>query len=78
MTRRERHVRIIENFGLDSQSGRYYRERLLAKRNLTAFNDEAIRELAAMLVSGRARSNKLNKQNRELAARNLVMKAMAS
>lgn len=69
MTRRERHVRIIENFGLESQSGRYYRDRLLARRGLAVFNDEAIRELARLLVSGQARQNKYNQENRERIAR---------
>lgn len=66
MTRRERHIRIVENFGLDSQSGRYHLQRLMAKRKLAAFNDEAVRELATMLVSARANSNKINEQNRRL------------
>lgn len=65
MTRRERHERIIENFGLDSQSGRYYRMRLLARRGLAAFNDEAIRELATMLVDSRARQQRMNEENRK-------------
>lgn len=64
MTRRERHERIIENFGLDSQSGRYQFQQLIARRKLDAFNDEAVRELATMLVEGRARQNRMNEENR--------------
>lgn len=68
MTRRERHERIIENFGLDSQSGRYQFQRLIARRKLGAFNDEAIRELATMLVKGRAHQKRINAENRKLRA----------
>jgi hypothetical protein len=46
MTRRDRHIRLVENFGLDSQATRYRRQHLVARRGLAAFTDEAICEFA--------------------------------
>lgn len=67
MTRRERHIRIIESWR-DSSIFRFCRGRVVALRGLAAFNDETIEELARSLVDGRRRQQKMNKQNRELRA----------
>ncbi len=50
MTRRERHIRIIESWGEYSQAGQFYRQQLINRRGLKAFNDAAIEELARSLV----------------------------
>jgi len=66
MTRRERHIRIIESWGINSHLAIFYRQELLSQRGLGAFTDEAVRELATKLVKGRARQNRINEQNRKL------------
>ncbi len=64
MTRRERHIRIVENFGLDSRWTRYAMQHLTAKRGIAdLLSDEAIRELATMLVQDYARQKKFSAEN---------------
>jgi hypothetical protein len=68
MTRRERHIRIIESWGPLSRSNpslRYEFDGLIARRGLSAFTDEAIRELATALWHGRRRQNRMNAENRK-------------
>ena len=69
MTRRERHIRIIESHGLDSQSGRYHFQQLLSRRKLGALTDAAVEELARDLVDGHKRQQRYNREARERRAK---------
>jgi hypothetical protein len=69
MTRRERHLNIIANWGsfaLRSQTLRYEFDCLIARRGLSALNDAAVRELATALVRARARQNRYNAENKKI------------
>ncbi len=65
MTRRERHLHILENFG---RIGKYDRDNVLHRLGYSAFTDAAIEELAAATVRGHRRSQKMNAQSRALYA----------
>lgn len=65
MTRRERHERIVRWF--DERSFRFARDRLLARRGLAAFTDEALEEFASDLWRTYRRIQEMNRQNRERA-----------
>lgn len=70
MTRRERHLNIIANWGsfaMRDQTLRYEFDCLIARRGLSALNDAAVQELATSLVRARARQNRLNAENRKLS-----------
>jgi hypothetical protein len=62
MTRRERHLRIIEWF--DDRHRRWQLDALLHRRKMTVFTDDAIEELAAALVRDYRREQKMNRENR--------------
>lgn len=68
MTRRERHVRIIESHG-DSSSARYEFARLVSLRHLTALNDEAVEGLARALIESHKRQQRYNREARERRAK---------
>lgn len=63
MTRRDRHVRILENFGSDRV--RYHRDTIMARLGLSAFTDEAIDAIARHTVSSHRRQQRYNRENRE-------------
>lgn len=64
MTRRERHLRIIESFGRDRE--RYHLADVLARHGLSLLTDEGIEKLTQSIV----RSHKLQQRyNREARAR---------
>ena len=65
MTRRERHLRILENFG---RVGKYDRDRELSRLGYRAFTDEAIEALTKATVDGHRRSQRMNAENRKLYA----------
>ena len=50
MTRRERHLRIIESWGPMSSIRDYFEGMMIAKLGMSAYTDDAIEELARMLV----------------------------
>jgi hypothetical protein len=69
VTRRERHIRIIDNFGgLESRSGcrtvKFEFDRLLCVHGLSLFTDEAVEMLASRVVASHRFSQKLNRENR--------------
>ena len=66
MTRRERHLRIID--WMDERNRRLELDILLQRRGMTVFTDEAVEELASMLVKSHRRMQAMNKRNREIAA----------
>jgi hypothetical protein len=74
MTRRERHIRIIESWS--SYSGefrgghtvRFHVDQILARRKFDALKDEAIEELARDLISSSKRQKKYNEEARKLRA----------
>lgn len=63
MTRRERHVRIIENHG-DNPSTRYEFDRVVNARKLGALNDEAVEALARALTASYKRQQRYNREAR--------------
>lgn len=69
MTRRERHIRILDNFGGLRGSHRVKREfdRLLSIHGLDLLTDEAVEMLAARTVSSHRFSQRINRENRERA-----------
>lgn len=73
MTRRERHIRIIESFGdLNSYriAGIDHAFRELVRRNgFAILTDKAIEELVRIRLAELKFSKKINAQNRALAAR---------
>ena len=70
MTRRERHIRIIESWGnfRYSHQVRFCFQELMSRRGLAALTDEAVRELATDLVVSQRRHNRMNAENRKRAA----------
>lgn len=71
MNRRQRHERIITNFGSIKwdHHPRFHFDALIARRGLAALNDAAVSELAADLWHSRVRQNRMNKANKERRAR---------
>jgi hypothetical protein len=68
MTRRERHLRIIESFkGYGYTYDAAFRH-VISELGMSALTDEAIEMYAARLVSDRRYAEKLNKQNRAIYA----------
>lgn len=63
MTRRERHLNILKSFGLDSQTVRYHRDRMI-DRKLTAFTDEAIEQLVRDVLGSYRRQQKYSAEAR--------------
>lgn len=64
MTRRERHIRIIESWGLYSHTYRFERDRVIGRMGYSAFTDEAIEAMAAGMVNGKRRQEKYNAANK--------------
>jgi hypothetical protein len=68
VTRRQRHIRILDNFGgLKSLSGcrtvKFEFDRLLSVHGLELFTDEAVELLASRVVASHRFSQKLNREN---------------
>lgn len=61
MTRRERHLRILESFG---RVGKLDRDWVLQRLGFAAFTDEAIEAITRATVDGHRRSQKMNAENR--------------
>lgn len=68
MNRRERHLRIIENFGRDWPH-RTMREILLPRKGFSILSDEGIELLARELLAEVAFSKKIAAHNRNLRAK---------
>lgn len=62
MTRRQRHLRIIENFGRDRE--RYHLAEVLARQGLSILNDEGVEKLALSIVSSHRRQQRYNRESR--------------
>lgn len=67
MTRRERHLRIIENFGRDR--ARRHLEQVIARHGLAALTDEGVEKVAKSLVSGHKLQQRYNREARALQVR---------
>lgn len=66
MTRRERHERIIDNFGgMTGNSGRFHLQGVLVRLGLAALTDEAIEKLTSEIVSGHKRQQRYNREYRD-------------
>jgi hypothetical protein len=74
MTRRERHIRIIESWSSypgEFSGGhivRFHLHQLLDRRKFDALKDEAIEELARDLISSSKLQKKYNEEARKLRA----------
>ena len=62
MTRRERHKRIIENFGAFHPYAPFARQHVLDKFGLDAFTDEALEAFARDLWSSHVRQQRYNRE----------------
>ena len=62
MTRRERHLRIIENFGRDRE--RYHLTQVIARYGLTILTDDGVKKVALSLVSGHKLQQRYNRESR--------------
>lgn len=65
MTRRERHLRIIENFG--SRSQHQALDRLLARKGLTILSDDGVEQLVRLTLSDWQHHKRCIEHNRKLA-----------
>jgi len=81
MTRRERHINIIDNFGVfgrrryNIQAVHWELNDLLINHGLALLTDEAIEMLARRLLASRGQENKINAEYaRLLAAARLRLK----
>lgn len=73
MNRRERHIRILDNFGgLRSPSGsravQWELDSLFARHGLALLTDEAIEMLVRRLLASRQRQQRMNAENRRINA----------
>jgi len=69
MTRRDRLVRILENFGnLQHRNVKWELDRLLVRHGLSLFTDEAIEMLTRAVVRDWKRTQRMNRENRKLRA----------
>lgn len=66
MTRRQRHIRILDNFG--ERRVQWELDRLLARNGLALFTDEAIEALATAVVHQRHSERKMHADNRKIIA----------
>lgn len=66
MTRRERHLAIINNFGRESR--RWEFDSLMERLGTDALTDEAVEDFAASLVRSARRRAKMNAANRAIVA----------
>lgn len=62
MTRRERHLRILENMGVDRT--RWELDHLVQARKLSLLSDEGIEVLTTAVVRTWRRSQRTNRENR--------------
>jgi hypothetical protein len=62
VTRRERHLRIIENFGRDRE--RYHLAQVIARHGLTVLTDAGVEKVARSLVSGHKLQQRYNREAR--------------
>ncbi len=62
MTKRERHLRIIDNFGRDRE--RYHLADVLARHGLSVLNDEGVEKVAQSIVSSHKRQQRYNREKR--------------
>lgn len=66
MTRRDRLINIIDNFGgLNHRTVHHEFEHLMTKRGLAALTDEAVEELATRVVHGYRTQQRYNRANRK-------------
>lgn len=66
MTRRQRHERIIENFGgLTGRVGRFHLQGVMARLGVAALTDAAAETLTAEIVSSHRRQQRYNREHRE-------------
>jgi hypothetical protein len=80
MTRRQRHLNIIANFGgLDAKTVNHHLHDVMARRGLAALTDEAVEDLTYRIVSGAKRQRRYNREYRERlnTGRSLVTEAAA-
>lgn len=62
MTRRQRHLRIIESFGRDRE--RYHLAEILTRHGLSILTDEGAELLARSIVTSHRRQQRYNRENR--------------
>jgi hypothetical protein len=62
MTRRQRHLRIIEDFGRDRM--RYHLAEVLARHGLALLTDEGIETLTRSIVTSHKTQQRYNRENR--------------
>ena len=62
MSRRERHVRIIESWGVGSTTYCFYRDQVVNDREYSAFTDAAIEKIARLMVEGKRRQDRYNRE----------------
>lgn len=74
MTRRERYLRILENFG---RVGKHDRDRVLSRLGYDAFTDEAIEALTKATVDGHKRHQKNAAASRAIYAAQESAKVLA-
>lgn len=67
MTRRERHLRIIESFGRDREG--YHTAKVLARHGTDVLTDEGVEKVAQSLVSGHKLQQRYNREARALKGR---------
>ncbi len=65
MTRRQRLLNILENFGgLQHRSVKWELDRLLAKHGFELLTDDAIENLTTLVVRDWRRTQRMNRENR--------------
>lgn len=64
MTRRERHLRIVESFGRDRE--RYHLADVIARHGLTVLTDKGVEKLAHSIVSSHKLQQRYNREARAL------------
>lgn len=67
MTRRERHLRILESFGMDRVRGGL--RSISTDRLIALLSDEGIEQLTRTIVSDHRRQQRYNREAREIARR---------
>jgi hypothetical protein len=67
MTRRERHLHIIDSFGLDNRARRAL-DRLIAGKGLAVLSDDGVEQLTRLLLADLATAKRYNALNRKLGS----------
>lgn len=67
MTRRERHLRIIESFGRDRE--RYHLANVIAHHGLSILTDDGIEKLTTSIVKSHKLQQRYNREARAIRAR---------